>query len=107
MYMGENEQQLPLMNTPAGRAAADINGELYNGHQAPKAAEIDYVKNYSISTQLGSYIKSGALWKCSSDTACKTNITADSRFTSYHYRFCLGWSERPAGRRTAGSISSS
>jgi prepilin-type N-terminal cleavage/methylation domain-containing protein len=89
MYMGENDQCIPLIYTGAARAAGDVVGEIYNGHAAPSAAVLDYVKTSSIRAQLDSYVKSAGLWKCPSDTGCKPSIVADSRFTSYHYRFCL------------------
>lgn len=96
MYMEENDQCIPLIYTGAARAYNDTVGEIYNGHAAVDANNINYAKTMSIRGQLDPYVKSAALWKCGSDTGCKPNFVAGSRFTSYHYRFCLMLNCMPA-----------
>ena len=90
MYLNENDDSFPVMNTPAAAAAGDGVAELYASHLgAPylaNQAQVDYVNGYTIYAQLTPYTKSGGLWKCPSDTACSTKPMIGKTFTSYHYR---------------------
>lgn len=88
MYMNENEDVFPTMYREAGAAIGDTYGEIYNGHSIiTDASIIPYVGQASIRSQLDSYIKSGAIWKCPTDTGGSSVYKIGSRFSSYHYKF--------------------
>ncbi|MHB1001699.1 MAG: type II secretion system protein [Armatimonadota bacterium] len=93
MYTNDNDDIWPCNATEPSAAAGaeDQYGEVYNGHGAPSnQAYLDFVKNYSIKSQLTPYVKSENLWKCPSDSACDPKYTIGKRFTSYHVRFVMG-----------------
>ncbi|MHB0998925.1 MAG: type II secretion system protein [Armatimonadota bacterium] len=87
MYTGENEDMLPAAHMEAAAAAGDGVVELYASHAGiGDEAQRQYVLNDTIYGQLQPYVKSGALWKCPSDSGVPTTPTIGKRFTSYHYR---------------------
>ncbi|MHB1458796.1 MAG: type II secretion system protein [Armatimonadota bacterium] len=90
MYLTENDDTYPTMYEQAGAVAGDTVAELYASHAGiGNQVQLDYVKSSTIYGQLMPYIKSGALWKCPSDSGCPTTPKIGSRFTSYHYRHFL------------------
>ncbi|MHB0999924.1 MAG: type II secretion system protein [Armatimonadota bacterium] len=87
MYTGEEEDMLPTCHMEAAAAAGDNVVELYASHAAiGSAAQLQYVLNDTIYGQLQPYVKSGALWKCPSDSGVPTTPVVGKRFTSYHWR---------------------
>ncbi|MHB1457677.1 MAG: DUF1559 family PulG-like putative transporter [Armatimonadota bacterium] len=101
MYMNESDQLLPVPHWEASRGN-DWGTEGYTGH-APVAwwgGTADYIMNHTWRAQLEPYVKSGAIFKCPSDSGSvwgttKTVADPNQRFTSYHYRhwFCLAFME--------------
>ncbi|MHB0998926.1 MAG: type II secretion system protein [Armatimonadota bacterium] len=87
MYTSENDDLLPTCHMEAAQAAGDGAVELYASHAAiGSEAQRQYVLNDTIYGQLQPYVKSGALWKCPSDSGVPTTPAIGKRFTSYHYR---------------------
>ncbi|MHB0998927.1 MAG: prepilin-type N-terminal cleavage/methylation domain-containing protein [Armatimonadota bacterium] len=90
MYLQENEDVFPTIHREAAAIAGDGVAELYASHAAiGNEAQRQYVVNSTIYGQLQPYVKSGALWKCPSDSGVPTTPTVGKRFTSYHYRHFL------------------
>ncbi|MHB0999128.1 MAG: type II secretion system protein [Armatimonadota bacterium] len=88
MYLNENEEIFPTMYREAGAAVGDTYGEIYNGHAGlADATAVSYAQNASIRAQFDPYIKSGALWKCPSDSGTTSTYQIGKRFSSYHYKF--------------------
>jgi len=88
MYVQDYDETFPVMNTPAARVVGDTWSELYTGHAAPGNAEqLAYVQTVSIMAQLTPYVKSAALWGCSSDSGVNTAIKIGVRPSSYHWKF--------------------
>lgn len=96
MYMVENDQHLPMCSYEAAAALGDVSMEIYNGHVAPDATTIDYVKKTSIRAQLDPYVKSGSVWKCPSDSGATSTIQEGKRWMSLHYRTWLSLWQWPA-----------
>lgn len=91
MYMQDNDDCFPVVDIPTvGLANADPFGEAYMGHAAPTAAQVNYVKSYSIKAQLESYTRNSRIWKCPSDSGVDVSVSAGKRPVSYHYKFYVG-----------------
>lgn len=111
MYMEEHDGLLPIPHYEAS-VGHDWACEGYCGH-APVAwwgGDSEYVTNHTWRAQIEPYAKSGAIFRCPSDSGgvwgtSKTTFDPTQRFTSYHYRhwFCLafmspdiyGWNSNP------------
>jgi len=111
MYMTEHDQLLPIPHYEAS-IGKDWATEGYTGH-APVSGyggDLEFINNHTWRAQIEPYCKSGAIFKCPSDTGgvwgtAKTTADPTKRFTSYHYRhwFCLafmspdlyGWNANP------------
>lgn len=96
MYLAENDEMYPVCHAEAATAAGDPVVELYASHAGiGNAAQLQYVLNDTIYSELMPYIKSGALWKCPSDSGVPTTPAIGKRFTSYHYRHFIAASFAP------------
>lgn len=87
MYVGENDDILPVPNYEAGVAANDQIGFGWTGEAA--APSKYYAENYTLRSALTPYVKSNAIFKCPSDTGASLTWTAGKRHTSYAYRHWL------------------
>ena len=97
MYMTENEQSFPTQDVTFAVSQGDAVSEMYNGSWVVDPAltgmpdAVNYARNSSIMGQLKPYVKSGGIWKCPSDVGAVPAVKAPARFTSYHYKFWIGF----------------
>ena len=91
LYLQEWEDRVPTSDMPyIWWAAGDSFGETYPGHAALlNDTYVAAAKINSIKSQLETYLKSDAIWKCPSDSGCDPKFTVNKRFTSYHYRYAI------------------
>lgn len=88
MYMNDTDDVFPTMYREAASAEGDTYGEIYNGHLTlMNSSNITYASQASIRFQLDSYIKTGSIWKCPTDTGASSLYLIGKRFSSYHYKF--------------------
>jgi prepilin-type processing-associated H-X9-DG protein len=97
MYTNENDDGFPVMSFESANAIGDGNGEVYDGHTMPSGADwLNYAKTCSFRAQLDSYVKSGGIFHCPSDSSSPWGTGSAAyqdgkRFTSYHYRYWFFW----------------
>ena len=95
LYLDDNEQNYPVMNTAEGAAAGDTDGAIYTGEYALAAGQESYANNFSVFTQLAPLLKSIKVRICPSDTGVRETPTANYRYSSYMYRHFIGTTFAP------------